>query len=330
MPPKTKITIFGVGAMGSLFGGFMQNSNPDVEIILFGSWLEQIEQINQHGLKIEHFDALESTYQIKATSNPEEIERTDIAIVLNKGWQTENASVIIKNILAPNGFVVTLQNGLGNKEILESVIGGKKVISGLTSESAFIKAPGSIKHAGAGTTYLEKSIYYNEEIEFLADLFKNADFRPKIVDDIEPQIWMKLAINAGINPLTALLDVRNGELLENKFARNVLFAAGTEVKEIAIAREIQLPFSNIPQLMEQACFKSRSNFSSMHQDVLRGAKTEIESISGAVVSQGKSVGVDTPINIFLYDNVKAKEQGVPFDLTHLVEINNDESLSGSG
>lgn len=316
-----------MGAMGSLFGGLMQNSNAEAEITLFGSWLEQIEQINRCGLKIERFDALESIHQIKATSNPKDIKNTDIAIVLNKGWQTENASVIIKNILAPNGFVVTLQNGLGNKEILERVIGRKKVISGLTSEGAFIKGPGSIKHAGSGVTYLEKSIHYNDEIEFLSELFKSADFSPKIVDDIEPQIWMKLAINAGINPLTALLDVRNGELLENKFARDVLFAAGTEVKEVAIARDIELPFSNVPQLMEQACFKSRENFSSMYQDVLRGVKTEIEFISGAVVSQGKSVGVDTPINTFLYDNVRAKEQGIPFDLTHLVELNSDESLS---
>jgi 2-dehydropantoate 2-reductase len=316
--------------MGSLFGGMMQENNPDIDLTMFGSWQDQIEQINQNGLKIEQLDASENTHRIKATSNADEIKNTDIAIVLNKSWQTRKAAVIIKNILAPHGFVVTLQNGLRNREILESEVGVKKVITGLTSEAAFIKSPGCIKHAGVGATYLEKSILYDDEINFLADCFGKAGFNPKLIEDIAPRVWMKLAVNAGINPLTALLEVRNGELHENQFAKNVLIAAGLEVKNIAIARDIELPISNIPKLMERACFKSRSNFSSMYQDVLRGAKTEIESISGAVVAHGKTMGVDTPVNSFLYENVKAKEQGTAFDLVKLVELNNSESLSLPG
>ena len=80
--PKTKIAIFGVGAMGSLFGGLMQKNNPDLDITMFGSWREQIDQINRSGLIIEELDASENTHKIRAASDPGEIQNTDIAIVL--------------------------------------------------------------------------------------------------------------------------------------------------------------------------------------------------------------------------------------------------------
>jgi 2-dehydropantoate 2-reductase len=139
----------------------------------------------------------------------------------------------------------------------------------------------------------------------LADLLRTAGFLIEYSPDANALLWGKLVINAAINPLTALLGVPNGELLNRSTARALMSAAAREAAAVAVAQGIVLPFPDPVLAAESIARRTAVNISSMLQDVLRGAPTEIDAISGAIVQAGAQTGAPTPINRTLWQLVKA-------------------------
>jgi len=126
--------------------------------------------------------------------------------------------------------------------------------------------------------------------------FRQAGFPVQESSNLESLVWGKLVINAGINPLTAILRVANGELLERKDAIWLMNAAAREVEAVANAKKVSLPFSEPELEMINVAHRTATNHSSMYQDILRGAPTEIEAICGAIVAEGARFGIPTPVN----------------------------------
>jgi 2-dehydropantoate 2-reductase len=155
---------------------------------------------------------------------------------------------------------------------------------------------------------------------------EQADFTVATVADLEALVWGKLAINAAINPLTALLRMPNGELLSSPTTRDLMGRAAREVAAVAAARGITLPYPDPAAAAEDVATRTATNSSSMLQDVRRGALTEIDAICGAVVAAGAEVGVRTPINQILWQLVKSLHQlensgitGIPFPVPSPIE-----------
>src|SRR3990172_8290732 len=146
-------------------------------------------------------------------------------------------------------------------------------------------------------------------LEPLAELLQEAGFELQPAEDLQGLVWGKLAINAGINPLTALLEVPNGELLVRPGARQLMRAAAQETAAVAAARGLQLPYPDVAARVEEVAQRTASNVSSMLQDIRRGAPTEIDAISGAVVREGERHGALTPLNWTLWNLVRAKVNG---------------------
>ena len=135
--------------------------------------------------------------------------------------------------------------------------------------------------------------------------WSNSGFIVDRTSDIETLIWGKLAVNAAINPLTAILRVPNGDLLKQSSTRNLMAITASEVEALAFARSIQLPFDDVAIAVEEVAHRTASNKSSMLQDVIRGAPTEIEAINGAIVRMAEQADVSTPVNRTLWLIVKS-------------------------
>jgi 2-dehydropantoate 2-reductase len=148
-----------------------------------------------------------------------------------------------------------------------------------------------------------------QPLQAVADLFNAAGLETTLVDNPNSLVWGKLAINAGINPLTALLEVPNGELAEQESWRQVMAAAAREVAQVAAAQGIRLPFGDAADRTVAVSRATATNRSSMLQDVSRAAPTEIDAITGAVVRFGQLLGIPTPVNEKLLRLVKDKEAG---------------------
>jgi 2-dehydropantoate 2-reductase len=211
--------------------------------------------------------------------------------------------------LQPGGLAVTLQNGLGNLEKLAEAVGPQRAGLGVTAQGATMLGPGRLYHAGQGPTHLARVAGREAQIANLAALFNAAGLETTVVDNADSLVWGKLAINAGINPLTALLEVPNGALAENEQWQQVMSAAASEVAQLAAAQGINLPYTDAACRATEVSRATASNRSSMLQDITRHAPTEIDAISGAVVRLGRRMGIPTPVNEFLLRLVHDKETG---------------------
>jgi len=221
--------------------------------------------------------------------------------VLVKSWQTERAAHQLKDILTEDGLAVTLQNGLGNRETLARDLGCARVALGVTTTGATLLEPGLVRPAGEGVISLER----NQALGPLEAALLSSGFNLQIVDDARSLIWGKLVINAAINPLTALLRIPNGELLSHPHVRRVMASLASETARVAEAEQVHLPFSNPVHAVEEVARRTSANFSSMFQDIRRGAPTEIDAICGVVTRRGEKHGVPTPYNRACWQLVQA-------------------------
>jgi 2-dehydropantoate 2-reductase len=205
---------------------------------------------------------------------------------------------------------LTLQNGLGNLEQLTAVLGQHRANLGITSEGAALLEPGKVRHAGVGHTTIADVAGTAVPPQEVVSLFQAAGFQTSLAANATGLAWGKLAINAGINPLTAVLQVPNGFLAENELARWMMAQAATEVAQVAAAQGIQLPFTDVAAQALAVAQATAANHSSMRQDLANGRLTEIGAICGQVVEYGRRYAISTPVNVVLQTAVQQAEQGI--------------------
>lgn len=304
--PEFNITIFGVGALGTLFGSRLHDL---AHVTLFGHWPEQIAAIRHEGILVTHPDGTRSRHRLRVTNTLAEVPPADIVLILVKSYQTRNAARRAAKILRPGGLALTLQNGLGNLELLSKAVGRQRAAMGITAQGATVIQPGQLYHAGEGPTYLAGAPSQLAQLNTVSELFNAAGIKTSLADNADSLVWGKLAINAGINPLTALLNVTNGVLVEDQTLQRVMSAAAKEVEQVAAAQGIRLPYASAADRTAEVSRATASNRSSMLQDLSRHAPTEIDAISGVVIRLGDKLGVPTPVNQLLFNLIKAKENG---------------------
>jgi len=293
------LLIVGTGAMACLFAARLAEAGMPFKIL--GNWSEGTQALQLHGVRLLEADNREKAYPVVATRHIEDCRGTSFALVLVKSWQTERTARQLAECLAPDGLALTLQNGLGNREVLAKELGTRRVALGVTTLGANLISPGQVRPAGEGVTTLNA----HPRLAPLADLLRSASFLVEYSPDANGLLWGKLVINAAINPLTALLGVPNGELLTRPTARALMAAAAREAAAVAVANGIVLPFPDPVVAVESIAQRTATNISSMLQDVLRGAPTEIDVISGAIVQASTRMGLPTPVNRTLWQLIKA-------------------------
>lgn len=291
------VLVVGSGAMACLFAAQLAGV---ADVTLLGSWPEGMAAIQRNGIRVER-NGESTAVPVNLASHPEEVVGARHALVLVKSWQTAEAARRLKSCLAPDGLATTLQNGLGNLEILEQALGPQRSAQGVTMRGATLLGPGHIRWGGSGPTFLAR----HPRIGGLEHTLRQAGFDPQVEDDVQAVVWGKLAINAGINPLAALLRLRNGELLDRPDARALMESAAAEVQAIASGLGISLPYPDAAIRVVQVAGQTAENTSSMLQDMRRGAPTEIDAINGAVAQRARQSGRSAPVNETLWRLVRA-------------------------
>lgn len=299
-----RVAIFGVGAMGCLFGARLSRH---AEVTLIGHWPEQIAALQRQRLRIINPDRRDDFADLQATNSLETVEPADVALILTKSAGTAAAAQSAAEVLKPEGLAITLQNGVGNLEVIAEHLGEDRAALGVTTEAANMERPGVLRYAGRGATHLATRPAINGHMQAFADLLQQSGMAARVLDDVSALVWGKLAVNAAINPLTAILGVQNGALLESEWARSLMASAAREVAAVAASKGITLPFDDPAARAEDVAQLTAANRSSMLQDIQRGAPSEVDVISGAVVREGAALGVPTPVNGVLYRLVKAME-----------------------
>ncbi len=288
-----KIGIVGAGAMGSLYGALLHEAGAEVWLI--DIWQAHVDAINEKGLSVE-FSGNTRTVKPRAVTQAEEIGPVDLAIIFVKSTVTAAAAKTSAKLVGEAGMVLTLQNGLGNAEVIAEHVPAERILAGTTAQGATLLGPGAIRHAGTGATCI--GVWAGEAGDAankIADLFNKAGIETKLITDIKPLIWNKLLVNVGINAITALTGIKNGEILDLEVTKTLCRSAVEEAEAVARALGINVMEDPVTHVFEVAR-ATGPNRSSMGQDVDNRRKTEIRMINGKVVELARQNGIDAPAN----------------------------------
>ena len=263
-----KIVVVGPGAMGCLFAGYFAKKKQN-DVWLLDKNPRRVKRLNENGLKIETEKGSFSV-KINAAARASDIKSPELIILCVKSYDTEEALKTIEPIMTKDSRVLTLQNGLGNLEMMSEIVGTERVLGGITAQGATLLGEGYIRHAGSGETVIGNiSGKLTVSMRPIRELFNLSGFPARLTKDVNSIIWSKLIINVGINAVSALTGLKNGALIQIQGTREAVSMAVTEAVRVAKKKRIKLVYDDPIAKVESVCRATDSNLSSMLQDVLK-------------------------------------------------------------
>lgn len=279
--------------MGCLFAARLEQGG--VETTLVDHHEDRAKRLAKTGLKVESDDGTVTAKPVVTTTAPED---QDLILLLTKSAATASVQL-------PIGVpVLTLQNGLGNVETLCEMVGSSCVLAGTTSEASTLLDEGRIRHAASGVTVVGAWTSCSTDSAIAA--LTAAGFEVERTDSPGQALWEKTVVSAGVNTLTALLDVPNGRIIELKEARFLMRELVVEAAKVAAIEGYRFDHSLV-EYAETVCRDTATNISSMLQDVRAGRKTEIEAISGEILRRGELASLPTPRTRTIYQLIRSIE-----------------------
>ena len=296
--------IVGPGAMGCLFAARLKKAGHDVT--LFDHIEKRAALINKQGIKVE---GILGEYTVRVPTVIGELPSfPDAAAICVKANETRQASKDIESLIGPKSCVLTLQNGLGNMEILQEIFGKERTLGGVTAEGATLLGDGHVRHAGHGDTKFGSEVPIGDILQKIVSVFNDAGFKTQSANNVNSLIWGKLIVNVGINGLTAITRLKNGRLPDVEGTMAVMEAAVREAVAVADAKGIALPYPDPLGRVVEVCRATAGNIASMLQDVLKQSITEVAFINGAIVREGEALDISTPVNHTLTCLVQAIQE----------------------
>ncbi|MFQ5997828.1 MAG: ketopantoate reductase family protein [Candidatus Bathyarchaeia archaeon] len=299
------ILVVGAGSIGCLFGGFFSLADHDVTLLGRGA---QIEAIRQKGLTLRAFDR-ERTTKPKAIKSVKTLgkKQFDLILLSTKAYDVGQAMKQVAEHFGPESVVALLQNGIGVEDEIKHVADGHRVVRVLTSRGANLERSGILRLNGTGPTVvgaIQRRVQ-SDALKLTREL-NTIGFATKFTNSLQSAVWEKTLVNAAINPLGAILGIKNGTLLNSEHTISTMTETIHEGR--LVCEKYSVVLQNDPVQTALTTAKETShNINSMLQDLRNGRRTEIDYINGAIVRLGKRVGVPTPINHCLTTLVKSLE-----------------------
>lgn len=289
-----KIIILGAGAIGSSYGALLSRKN---DVILVGN-KAHVNAVNSDGLLVE--GDVEDRFSVEAVVDVREIPSGSLILLTTKAQDMVEAVNEIRPLLKRDTVIFALQNGVKIKQTIQRLVGRKiEVVRGLVLSAAEFLEPGRIRF-WKGPTIVERT----KAGEKISALLRKSGMEVTVTDDMEKEEWSKLIVNCVINPLTAVLRVRNNEI----GADSLKVIRHSVVDEcIRVGNAEGMSFKSGLHADIDRKIRDYSNFSSMCQDIMKGKKTEIEFLSGRIVELGRKHGISTPVNETLLGLVRFME-----------------------
>ncbi len=316
----TDILIYGAGAIGS-FLGYLLSEMPGknaaerkrIENVALLGRAGHINAIKEQGLHVDLGGKREVLFFRHCFSSLNELKASNyhprLVIICVKTYSLPDLSRELKESgLLEERFkeslFILLMNGMGNREIfLKSGLDPARLQEGITSLGVLLAGEGRVELKGRGKTVLQNKIG-REDRQFLEKRFLEKGFQIEFSPDFQRQQFLKLLVNATINPITALTRWQNGVILFPAL-KSTVEAVVAEVVAVAAAVGLAIPEEEALALVLSVAEKTAANTSSMLQDVLRGKEMEIEAINGYIVRQAGDHGIEVPVNEAMYGMVKS-------------------------
>ncbi len=303
--------LVGPGALGCLLASMLVRADRDGKhrFTLLDHNAVRAQKLSTKGIVYE-YKGIQERAAVPVSSSPTETGQADVVILCVKSYDIKRCLGFCSPLLGPETLVLFMQNGVAHLEA-EALTGNATPAFGTTTEGANMTGAGQVKHAGRGLTQFgflgPVPDCAEKKLTAVTELFNASGLKSRISSDILSRLWTKLMVNTGINGLTATLDCTNGELLTLPGVQERMKKLVEEAMRVAKACNIHVPEDSL-EITRDVCEKTSTNISSMLQDVRSGRRTEIDAINGAVVAAAQKLGIDTPENSTLVQQVKDLEK----------------------
>ncbi len=315
-----KFLIMGAGAIGSVIGGFLAKAGHEVTLVGRG---EHIKSIKNNGLRIDgiwgkHTIGHEKFKALLTEPAPDEY---DYVLITVKSYDTEKTakqlkSVFMRSLKKDKILFVPMQNGIGNIEIFEKLLGKNNVAGARVIFGAKITEPGCVRVTviaeptaiGLNRGEKVKGEEKIKKLKLLTSVLDSSGIPSEFVKDVSPYLWAKVFYNSALNPLSALLNMTYGQLAENPFTRGLMDRVIDEAFAVAKGMKVKLFWRNSDEYKKHFYNKlippTSSHYASMLEDLKR-KRTEIDAINGAVVRYAKKLNLPVPVNETLTNLIRA-------------------------
>jgi 2-dehydropantoate 2-reductase len=287
-----RIAIVGAGALGLYYGALLQRSGQDVHFLL----RRDFEAVSRKGLKVFSINGDFTLPVVQAYREPQEIGLVDLVLVGLKTFANEHYADLITPLLGEGTRILTLQNGLGNEEMLAELFGAERIIGGVAFLCSNRGEPGEVHHLGAGRIILgEYQSIDPERVERLAAVFVRAGVDCRTTGDLRKARWEKLVWNIPFNGLCALLLQTVDRLLAVPETRRLVREIMLEVIRSANAQDLSKPISvEFAESMLEFTDNMGVYQPSMQIDRAEGRQLEIAAIFRTPLDFGARRGIPMP------------------------------------
>lgn len=300
-----KIAVIGAGAMGALFGSYLSRQHA-VTLVDVNQAL--VRQINQQGVLVTEPDGTQQRFFPDAVCDAGQIGPMDLVIVFVKAMYSRACLEENRNLIGPDTYLMTLQNGGGHESTLLQFVNREKVIIGTTQHNSAMPEQGNVCHGGAGPTHIGTLIGSVTALEPFARAFTECGLSTDSCLQVQKLIWDKLFTNVSASVLTAVLQVPLGYISRNEAAWALCKTLIREAVAVAGANGILFdPEQKIAEV-HAVCENSPNGYTSIYADLKCGRKSEVDTISGYVVRASLQSGVPAPTHEAMVQLIHAMEQ----------------------
>lgn len=305
-----KIVVMGTGVMACLFGGRMCEAGHDVWLV--SNWKEQIEKISKDGLIVSEKDKEDKLFHPHAIYKADEVvadgKYPDLVLISSKGYQTAKTTINALPAIGSATLVLTLQNGMGNGETIAEKVPEDRVFQGAASVAADMVEYGHV----ADNTNRNRSPLINimpfnrqdsDKCQVIEKLFTAMGYSTMVAAAAEKNIWKKLAMNSSGNAIAAISQLANFVYANDMDGFILLSQLCAEVCAVANAKGIPLDYYETRAFIHKTYY-NQHHYVSTCQDVHNERATEIDTINGVIVREGKALGIPTPVNETVYHMVR--------------------------
>ena len=306
-----KILIVGAGSIGKFFGALLGKGGH--EIFFVEKDTEVVQAINDIGVTLKNIKTTDPdafpVVKAQAATNTDTITHCDLIILAVKGYATAAATRSIAHLVDSETPIITIQTGLGNIETISEIIDRSNVLGGVTFHGATSLDGSDVWHAGVGSTWIgELDGRRTDRINQIKEVFESGGLKTQVSKNVIGHIWTKVLIYSAINPLTAILKVNNGQLIEKMESIALAKRLIDEGRLVVQAYAVQLPQLDLYDRMLEVCRKTSDNLSPMLQDIIHSRPTEIDSLNGAIYTMGKHKGIAATIHQTMTDLIRLIEK----------------------
>ena len=298
--------IVGAGAMGGLVAYLLHRSGASVMLIDKDPRI--VQAVGRGGLRVEGISGTE-ILPVPIGDRPATRTPPELIVVLVKCHDTADAARAAAPFADARTLVLSLQNGIGNEEILAETFGAERVAGGATNLGAALLAPGHLLHTAWGDTAIAPfDPLAAERTAAAAAFLSRHGLKTTVADDLRSLRWSRVLVQIGVGAIASLTRVRHGNVLNLAPAKQLMRLAVEETARVLQAANIKLTYNSPVTQVEQYLAHTADHLPTMLQDLFKKRRTEIEALNGAVVKLAESLGLDAPVNRTLMLLVQTLEQ----------------------